>query len=217
MFFEHIHPNFSSLPTFLWTRAEHRLEEQQWSGSVGHNSTLPCYWHHDGWEGRAANNHWRCYQKYNGSYCLPALYLMSVRPVWHPAGKRIYTAIVLRCSGGPKGDNMTKLSATKVFGGHTFLWRCGVSTAGKSSLVRTDRMCWQWWWWDLDMHITKPMCSEQKSTSQMLPLVYIFLCFAVCKLALENKPKEISQISVPLYWKEQRSRCGRGEAQSSFC
>lgn len=50
-----------------------------------------------------------------------ALYLMSVRPVWHPAGKRIYTAIVLRCSGGPKGDNMTKLSATKVFGGHTFL------------------------------------------------------------------------------------------------
>lgn len=66
------------------------------------------------------------------------------------------------------------------------------------------------------MRIAKPTCSEQKSTSQMLPLVCI-LCFAVCKLALGNKLKEISQISVPLYWKEQRSQCGRGEAQSSFC
>lgn len=52
MYFEHNYPNSSPLPTFLWTRAEHRLEEQQWTGSVGHNSTLPCYWHRDGWEGR---------------------------------------------------------------------------------------------------------------------------------------------------------------------
>lgn len=67
------------------------------------------------------------------------------------------------------------------------------------------------------MPMAKSMCSKQKCTPQMLPLVCIFLCFAVCKLALKSKPEEINQISVLLYWKEQRSQCGRGEAPNSFC
>lgn len=74
----------------------------------------------------SGNIHWRSLYKYSGFYCLSVLLLTSVRPLWHPTDKGIYTNIILRYSADPKWDDMAKLSAKK--GGKiTFLWICSVS------------------------------------------------------------------------------------------